>query len=344
MRIGTLSGEFGELLQVGTPAFVNIKGRGRYRTALRGWREGQEVILDCPVFEGLPLALMKNETCVVRFIAEGNACAFRANVLGKATREVPCFPVTWPEEAEVVQVRQVERVDLAAPCVVKPEGDEEVEGRVCDLSASGCKLYARTCFRVATPLTLSFSLPNGTPVDQARVIVRRVHASGRGSLLGCEFQELAEGTRDSIELFIADVVNARRKQERDALRVLIVRQRCQRVAALVEILNQRGCATVVAEGAVDGFHQFQTTMPHVVLITDDQEELPPLDICRALKRARKQEDFVVLICGNQPSGDLETRLRDVGADRYLACPATPEEMADCILACATEGRRSETAP
>lgn len=341
MRIATQGGEFQGMLKVGTPAFVNVQGRGRYRTAVRGWREGQEVILDCPVFENLPLALMRNEICVVRFIAEGNACAFQTAVLGKPTRELPCFPVAWPEEVETVQVRRHERVDVAAPCTVTAQDAAEVLGRVCDLSQSGCKLYAHACFPVSAVLTLSFTLPNGVRLDQVQAIVRRVHASGRGSLLGCEFQELPEGLREGIELFVADVVNTRRKSlydEGDGLRVLIVRQRCQRATALAEVLNRLGCTTVVAEGAVDGFHQFQRNTPHIVLITDDQEELAPLDICRAMKHARKEDNLIVMVCGNKPPEDMAFQLQSVGGDRYLTCPATPEEVADCVLARATEGR------
>lgn len=200
-----------ERLQVGTPVFVSLENRARYRTAVRGWRAGQHVLLDCPLHEGLPLALMKNEKCVVRFMAGGVACGFLAKVIGRASKENPCFQVSWPDELETIPVRKHERVEVSTACTIRGEDGSQWDGHLCDLSVGGCRLYSTRELAEASRVTVSFAVPRGPSVQDAEVLVRNANTLGQGAMYGCAFQGIEEAVKDDINLSVAIVLDQRRR-------------------------------------------------------------------------------------------------------------------------------------
>jgi len=153
-----------------------------------------------PVHEG--------QTCIVRFVSDGKACAFMSKVVDwNSRREAGWVRLTWPDDVEVKSFRKHDRVKVNLPCTLSRDGVPLGDGEVKDMSLGGCSILAQVELRFGTRIEVTFLLPNGARIQDAGAIVRNARAAGeRRWILGGEFCEEQEHIRNEIAAFVTSTL------------------------------------------------------------------------------------------------------------------------------------------
>lgn len=318
-------------LQVGTPAVLSLEDSPsdapRHRTAVRGWHTGAYVVLDTPMENGLPLAVRSGQSCVVRFVVDGIACGFDASVIDRPVGSRSYFSVSWPVKMEVMRMRKHARVEVTVPCRIHRNGDTEAKGELRDLSAGGCRLFSTAILPVSTRLELSFTLPDGVPVDRVKAEVRGVTRVACGALLGCRFDaEQDSAVRNAVGFFVTGAERTYATGQA-ASHVLVIDPDAARGTALQEALKQRGYQATAVSGVVDGFARLRMLMPVLVMLNYTETDLPSTKICRIVKQTRGLEMLPVFVYGGE-AGKAEQEARAAGAMQYLGPDFNAGALAD----------------
>jgi c-di-GMP-binding flagellar brake protein YcgR len=225
-------------LNVGTPAILHTephrKDGPRYRTVIRGWQKGSYVMLDMPADD--EIALVRGQPCVVRFVADGDACGFDARAQNWGSRIHPYFRVNWPRHIEVVSVRKHERIEAMLPCTIVLDDESSQEGEIRDLSGGGCGVFLSQPQPVGARLRACFRLPDGTNIENLACAVRNVRPDPAGAFHGCEFEEDQTGARNDLDFFVSTTLERLRVTTRATQRVLFLANDPEDVAVLLQLL------------------------------------------------------------------------------------------------------------
>ena len=91
------------------------------------------------------------------------------------------------------------------------------------------------------------------------------------------------------------------------------------------LLEQRGHAVVAVGDGLAAWETFQRRPAHLVVLDWQMPGLEGIEVCRRIRAAPGGErPYVLLVTAREGADDLHTAL-DVGADDYLAKPATPPQ-------------------
>jgi c-di-GMP-binding flagellar brake protein YcgR len=116
----------------------------RYSCQLIGHIQGRSVLVSTPVVgDGRSLLVRKEQPVIVRFFANKNACAFRAQVQHLCSIPLPYLHLTWPSRVEAGEIRKAERVlaNLQVTVVNQSQsGQDRAFGAIVDLSTTGARL------------------------------------------------------------------------------------------------------------------------------------------------------------------------------------------------------------
>ena len=254
----------------------NRKDALRVSTVLRGWRKPHHLLADRPhAPNGSLLALQEGQSCVLRFVHEGIACAFDSQVLDWDSRTyAPYVRLKWPTRVEQVRFRRYDRLPLNEPCEVayKIANNtwQRITGEVVDVSLGGCGVLAHGAIDDGQPLLLSFVLPDGVKVDRIHLVVRNVRVVQDRYLLGCAFEEeTCVEEREKVLFFVASSYRQQRAQEdADTPRMLIIDTDLARCRSVREHLEAQGYEVAAAHTMVDGLYLLHMAPPDHLLIGD----------------------------------------------------------------------------
>ena len=309
-------------LAVGTVVMFHTssaqKGGARYRTAIRGWHNPSHILLDRPkISKDRFVVLQENQACVVRYLAEGTACAFNCSVRSWDHRKYhACLRVTWPNEIECVAFRKFERVKVTLPCLLTV-GEDEVAGELRDLSLGGCGFTcAREVEKDAT-VSLSVTLPGVAELQGIQAVVRASRTTGQGALVGCEFTPGQAHAEYDIASYVSAVLGSSGRGE--GLRngpILVVENDEKMSQRLKENLKRRGYGTVLTSNTIDAAHRLRTASPDAVLLSATLSDLPGVDLCRVIKTNKVFAELPVFVYGGE-GADTEAKAKAAGATGYF---------------------------
>ena len=275
----------------------NRKNGPRHKTILRGWRKGAHLLLDRPKTEtGMFAALQEGQPCVFRFIYDGLACAFDASVIEWDTRRHnPYLRVQWPQEIQYLQFRRYERVHLRAEAVVTAPNQEQYRGEIRDLSTGGCGFTTTVAPQEGlTHVTVSFELPDGVALKDARALVRNVRATPDSHMLGLEFEPDQESVQNDIGFYVTSTLSRTKGGGSASPSVLIIDPDEKRSGTLRRGLDRQNIDAFVATNVIDGLHRLRTIGPEALLVCAALREIPGREICRIV---RSHEDFGQIYMG-----------------------------------------------
>lgn len=306
-------GDLESLFSVGCPAVIHTspgdRDEKRFPTAVRGWFEGNYVLLDRPIVDETVAPFAKSQRCLVRFLSEGKACGFPCTLLKNGDNVSPYLRVSWPRKIECVGIRKHERVEIRVPCKIRRENQHDLEGETIDLSAGGCGIWTETRIAPDTLVRLSFSLPDASTISEARARLRSVRAVGRGFLIGCMFEE-DEEARTACDFFVSTTVERMRggKHQR---RALLLESEDVRADGTRAKLEQKGYRVITVSCIVDAFFSLRMAFPSCFWIGAEQPEMPALDICRILRETKGFDSLPVYVIGSNDTG-LGDELKALG--------------------------------
>lgn len=297
-------------LEVGCVAVLHTephrKDGPRFRTVLRGWRKPQHLMMDRPkTNKGTMVSLLEGQNCVIRFLYEGRACAFDSQVLDWDTRRHNAYlRVRWPAAIDYVAFRKYERVRLNVPGFVVLNNGQPVPGEVSDVSLGGCGMLLNQAVPAGACVKLSFTLPDGTNVENVDVIVRNSRETPGSdlSLLGLQFLPGQQVVENDVAFFVTSSLERFRLEQGDEMppRILVVDDNEDQAAVLKENFEAQGYSVVLANNVVDALHRMRMSTPLAVLIQQGLEDLPGVDLCRIVKRNRTFSNTPVFVYAGSP--------------------------------------------
>jgi ActR/RegA family two-component response regulator len=290
---------------------------GRVRTFMRGWQRGAYLLLDVPRNVGHAANLRVDEICVLRFLADGDACGCNSVIEDLGTGSHFSFVrVRWPETVSCVRVRKHERVHLHAPCDVILDNDRTIQGELLDISAGGCKIGLPHTLPKNDRVSLSFMLPDGSDIKDLTAIVCASAEGTEGAWVGCEYHDPDGPTLYDIEFFVATTIARLRAERPGPNQVLIMEPDAGKVNDLRIGLKSAGYEVTLAPGPVDGFFWLRLATPSILIAAADQQVINGADVVKIVKSTRQFRNLPIIVYGG--SADIGKRAIEAGASSHVA--------------------------
>jgi ActR/RegA family two-component response regulator/c-di-GMP-binding flagellar brake protein YcgR len=307
--------EVDSFLAVGDSALLHLHPSTtwgvRYKTVIRGWDKPYYLIVDRPRVKDHFVGLHRGDPCVVRFLSRGRACGFDSIIVDWDTRrDKPYIRIGWPEACQVVSFRRHERVNVTAPCKLTA-GDQTFEGELRDISIMGCRVFVPAVLSEVSTAELSFTLPDGLPVENLQVDVRNIRPVHGGVCLGCEYREGQEHIQSDMAFFIVSTLERSAGETGGSPRALIIDADNAYVGALRREFEKQGWRVFSASSSVEGLLRLRMLPPTALLINESEKDLVGLEILRLLKATRGLELLPVFVYGGAEGAEGKAQELDV---------------------------------
>jgi len=291
------SERFESALRVGTTVIfsqeeVNPQGE-RWRTVIRGWRRGDYILLElAPGQKTMPI-LRQNHKCELRFVSRGSAQGIESMPIDAGAGAYRSyFRVEWPQRVSSVGMRKSARIQTELPCHMEYDDNIEQDGQVLDLSALGCQLQAEEPVTIGHEVKLTFTLPDGTEINQLKAIVRNTSYSRSHAIMGCQFMHEDTAVSHSISLCVATTIDRLRGTPPNRHRIVIVEpQPGEEVESLAETLRQKYYEVLVVADVVDAAFLARISRPAAVLARADMPGLAGPALCRLFRQKTVLKDL-----------------------------------------------------
>lgn len=322
------------ILEVGLQALVKKGGRGlpgdRWLLTVRGWRDGEYIILDFPPNAHIKGRLKPNEYCVVQFLREGDVFAFTTRVDSSGHIQRRELRLAWPQKTEKLSLRRHERVEISLPCRVKLPDGKEIAGTLCDISSGGCSVLVKADIEKDTVITVKFSPLPGRQPKELQCLIRSVVDEQSHTRAGCQFEEMDKETAYAVEFFVATTLDRLRHETRMHARVLVLEDDADALKMLREPLEASGIEVAVAPCLVDAFYRLRLSPPDVLVLKGKQPDLAVDAIYRILRQTPGCEKLPIVIYGEM---DKETaaRAKKAGARALAGDPGRVVQALEEVL-------------
>ncbi len=330
-----------KFLAVGAVATLNsnpgaAEGQ-RFRTAIRGWKRGEYIILDKPSGDAGILNLREHQHCVVHFFSEGMACGFDAEILDglRLTRGME-FSVSWPARIHSTPVRKFERVKMSLPCSLTDDRGTSCAGEVQDLSEGGCLVRANIPFAKGAILTLRITLPDGVVLENMHAEVRNVRLASEGAMVGCAFRELTADMRGAIGFHVSSAFAHMRETHDAVRRVLLLQETKESTPALTQGVTRHRWELVSAVGLVEGLYRFQLLHPQVLLV-DHRLQPDAAGIAAAVLKSHSAENVLVFLYGG-PAAEMKPLAEQAGLSGHVPAELDPARLDSGLLETTLRGK------
>lgn len=291
--------------------------------------------MDVPAAADEASIILKDASCVVRFVHEGSACGFTTKILDWCDMGLPFFRVSWPEDVHVLRVRKHTRIPVRLACEFEyPEGKDH--GEMHDLSTGGCGFVAKRFLKDGTPLRLSFTLPDGVPMKRLRATVRSSRPHGKEVMIGCSFLADAEGLNDGLVFFVTSTLARTGLQPASRQRVLFVHPADRDLRTLIQAFENAGTEIFTAHNAVDAFYRLRMAPPKCIVLDVTQSVVPVEVLCAAIRQTPGFEEMPLFLVGECSDG--ATLVSACGAKEWFPPEhlKAPDAIVDAYLRLAAE--------
>ncbi len=303
--------------------------RNRVRGFIRGWQRGAYVLLDIPDVKGSSFPFRAGASCVLRFIADGDACACATSILDLGSgSHFSYIRVQWPLQLESIRVRRHGRAPVACPCTITLADAREVHGELQDISAGGCRMLISGSLPKETHLTLSFELPDGSVVRSLPATVASAVSVGNGNALGLQFADPDESIVNDIEFFVASTLSRLRGGMQEQPKILVITQNGRKATDLKLMLKDRNYDVTLAIGVVDGFFSLRLARPAALVVALADEGMASADICRYVRETRQFTELPLVVYGGTLAE--QKHVMDAGATKWYPGSTSIKEVCAVI--------------
>lgn len=315
----TRSEDLDKCLEVGLSVFLDLDPENasneRYRAVIRGWEKDRFILVERQS-PGMK-TLHRGRLCAVRMLHGGEVWGFYSTILDL----VPAcsdkkIHIAWPKRVSHLMVRRHERAQMDALCTAKLADGSIISGKMVDLSASGCRVQFKMNLPQNTGFLLSFTLPDGAPVQELAATVRhRVRRKGDQEndaclVFGCSFDQLDQSDKFGIGFYTARAIAEYRGEERNHPCVLILTSNADDMGFIRDALSGHVRYDLIRTQAIlETIYRLYRYSVKAVLIRNEQRPMDPLRLCALFKQIPRFATLTVAVYGD---GWNET------ADRQLA--------------------------
>ncbi|HOZ45565.1 MAG TPA: PilZ domain-containing protein [Candidatus Hydrogenedentes bacterium] len=320
------------------------KGGTRFRTTIVGWSKPDFVTLKRPVHLNRLVPLQHEQRCVLRFLCEGNACAFDSTIMDFTSQlEDASLRIAWPQDFERVPFRKSERIGMTFPCEIAM-GDKRFSGEVRDISVGGCGVYTSRVVAEKTTIKLTFTLPNCVHLEDVEAIVRSVHPQSTGTFFGCEFAEGQEQVQNDVCFFVRYKLDRRDAGENeDAQQAVIIDEDAPSAEALRQAFEHKGWNVFATPTTLDGLSRLRAFPPSMLIINQEQSDLPGMEAARLVKATHGFDNLRIFIFSRRLV-EVEKLASQMGAIGFYCSPFAPNQICDAAVSCAGKARVLRASP
>ena len=292
-------------LEVGVAIIIHtdpsVKLSPRIPSVIRGWQVGSYILVDNPRGGNGKCALTEKEVCGVRYLLNGQACAFDTPVLGMEKDTAGNFiRLKWPATIEHVDFRKTERITVSVPCTVTRNENETLTGNLQDVSLGGCCVVLNEALTPKTEITLSFVFPDGEVLENAVATVCNSRANSDQYYHGLAFKEDETNGLVALASYISRV-SERRRSDRGELepgkQVLIIENDHDAAHKCLDELKAASQECVSAQNVVDAMYHLRVALPKAILIKIAMPELNGLEIGRLVRSVIDAEHLKIYLYG-----------------------------------------------
>lgn len=206
-------------LAFGQKSMLTLRGE-KYQSVIRGWMEGQYIIVDNPQFQGDPVYIAPLTGCSLDYTVEGTYVNLKSLVLVSINQPVRLLIVEFPRQFETFELRKSPRHSTNFPIVfiVDNEPQDEVySGSIRDLSISGALICHDRRLSKNQHIYITLELPQGT-MTNLKAEVRNVRKNPRSTsepfVTGVIFSKMSTEQDALLRKFLSSRVHERRKKDR----------------------------------------------------------------------------------------------------------------------------------
>ena len=165
---------------------LNIKNKHMRATAnVLGWQRPKHLLVSYPLVENRALVAPTQTELVVRYLLDGTVYGFNSKIVHKQQEPLPMWVLSYPSIVETKTLRRSPRIPIALPV----KCSDDTQARTVDISAHGALLVVNSTLAIGDTLTISFTLPDDTKIQNLEVTVVRVQQSRDESMVGVNFDE-----------------------------------------------------------------------------------------------------------------------------------------------------------
>lgn len=188
------------------------KNRNYVTTRLVGWEKDAYIVTRYPYVNEKPINLKSKSNCIIRFVKDGTAYGFTAEVLSLQFHPAPLIFFKYPANIESMPFRGSKRFKSNISARLEILG---VENAVCadatmiDISESGCCVSISSKdhikFEIGSKCYLTFMI-----IDKSLEIdclIRNFNEGKVNSIIGLEFTDLTPAGKEVISFFIDMLIN-----------------------------------------------------------------------------------------------------------------------------------------
>lgn len=157
------------LLSVGQKVTASIRGEN-FDVFIRGWREGEYIVVDMPMYKRAPLTVASLAGCKLIFKKDGCFIKFDSTVLG-TFRHAPMFlVVSYPKFIEKKNLRKHERYQINIPIIFKGKDGSSNPGLIRDISLEGALITHSVSMVEGDKIVISAAMKIGNMDDLVAAI------------------------------------------------------------------------------------------------------------------------------------------------------------------------------
>lgn len=303
----------------------------RLATQVRGWQKQAYIILDRPKLGERFAPIQEGDPCVIRFLHEGEACAFDSLVLSCDSwiGSSRCH-ISWPVKVEIVRFRRFERVKVCFACRVKLPNNEAYDAEIRDISLGGLAIQSTIDVASGVEMLVDFAMPDGVVLVGTKTVVRNSRpVDQKGFLLGCEFTEGQEHLLSDIAFFVTTSLH-RAQPASSGRRILIIDDDPATSAALWRGFRALDCEAFIAADAADGLSRLRVLNPSAVVINESRHDLPGHEVVRLIRSASVFRSVPVFIHGAS-SSSLSESAGHADAVVYFEATSKISDVCDTVV-------------
>jgi c-di-GMP-binding flagellar brake protein YcgR len=201
-------------IHLGTKLLLQLRTRAnRVSSKLIGLEHGEYLIVSIPA---LSMSKIKSlfthgKPVVVRYLHEGTALGFEANVLGMIINPVRLVFLNYPEKIQDMNLRKHRRSECYLPAEIVL-GEKSSSGFINDISWGGCSFSCKNkasldidSLGVGNYIVIKFAVPGVEGKLEVNSIIRNFSVDSSNMFFGLQFEELPEDIKYKLNNYLGEM-------------------------------------------------------------------------------------------------------------------------------------------
>lgn len=206
------------MIPIGDPVQINCQDK-KYNSVFRGVVALECIVADIPIVDGKKIILNYSASITARFLVDGTVYGFKTGLL-RVHAKSGLMVMEYPDSIKKYNLRKSRRISVLLPSEVTTGYEkgslsgqtwqtETLSGAILDLSGIGALIAVKPSKTadVGHKVTISTSLPDGTPIVSLEAKIKNIRKSDEKLLLGVCFEKEYSESKNAVLKFYNECVS-----------------------------------------------------------------------------------------------------------------------------------------